>query len=195
MAVGAVGERRLITRASEPELATARVWLRRWRAEDRVPFAQMNADPDVMRYFPALLSRDESDALIDEFNAHFDRYGYGIWALEIPGVCPFAGFAGLKHVSFDAAFTPAIEIGWRMRRDLWGQGYATEAAEAILAHGWDGLALDEIISFTTRDNQRSQALMQRIGMVHDPDGDFHHPALPAHHRQAPHVLYRARKTL
>lgn len=176
----------------EPDLATARVWLRRWRETDREAFAQLNSDPDVMRHFPALLSRAESDALIAQFNHHFDVYGYGIWAVEIPGVSALAGFVGLKHVAFDAAFTPAIEIGWRMRRDLWGQGYASEAAEAVLAYGFDTLGLDEIISFTTRDNLRSQALMQRIGMVHDPLGDFEHPQLPPHHRQRPHVLYRAR---
>lgn len=192
MAVRRAGERDLISVAFEPDLATARVWLRRWRETDRDAFAQMNADPDVMRHFPALLSRSESDALIDQFNRHFDRHGYSLWALEIPGVCPLAGFVGLKHVEFDASFTPAIEIGWRMRRDLWGQGYATEAAEAVLAHGFETLGLKEIISFTTRDNQRSQALMQRIGMVHDPLSDFEHPQLPPHHRQRPHVLYRAR---
>jgi ribosomal-protein-alanine N-acetyltransferase len=177
----------------EPDLATARVWLRRWRETDRAAFAQMNADPEVMRYFPALLTHAESDALLDRFEAHFERYGYGIWALEIPGVASLAGFVGLKHVDFEAPFAPAVEIGWRMRRDLWGYGYATEAAEAIILHAFDHFFLDEIISFTTRDNVRSRAVMERIGMVHDVTGDFDHPKLPAHHRQRPHVLYRARR--
>lgn len=178
----------------EPDLATARVWLRRWQDADRAGFAQMNADPEVMRHFPALLTRAESDALIAKFNTHFDQYGYGIWALEIPGVCALAGFVGLKHVDFDAAFGPAVEIGWRIRRDLWGQGYASEAAEAVLTHAFDDLFLDEVVSFTTRENLRSRALMERIGMVRDVDGDFDHPKLPPGHRQRPHVLYRARRT-
>ncbi len=183
----------MIVMEREPDLATARVWLRRWCEADRTAFAQINADPEVMRHFPALLTHSESDALITNFDAHFDQYGYGIWALEIPGVCALAGFAGLKHVDFDAPFAPAVEIGWRMRRDLWGQGYATEAAEAILAHAFDDLYLDEIVSFTTRDNLRSRAVMERIGMEHDIAGDFEHPRLPPGHRQRPHVLYRARR--
>jgi len=183
----------LIVMEREPDLATARVWLRRWCEADRAAFAQINADPEVMRHFPALLTHSESDALITNFDAHFDQYGYGIWALEIPGVCALAGFAGLKHVDFDAPFAPAVEIGWRMRRDLWGQGYATEAAEAVLAHAFDDLYLDEIVSFTTRDNLRSRAVMERIGMEHDIAGDFEHPRLPPGHRQRPHVLYRTRR--
>ena len=175
----------------EPDLATARVWLRRWRETDRPAFAQLNSDPDVMRHFPALLTDAESNALIDRFEAHFERHGYGIWALEVPGVSSLAGFVGLKHVDFDAPFAPAVEIGWRIRRDLWGQGYATEAAEAVLSQAFDHFFLDEIVSFTTRDNLRSRAVMERIGMVHDAGGDFDHPELPPHHRQRPHVLYRA----
>lgn len=177
----------------EPDLATARLWLRRWRDADREPFARMNADPEVMRHFPALLTRAESDPLVDKFETHFETFGYGIWALEIPGVTSFAGFVGLKHVDFDAAFVPAVEIGWRMRRDFWGQGYATEAAETVLAHAHDELFIDEIVSFTTRDNLRSRAVMERIGMERDETGDFEHPKLPPGHRQRPHVLYRARR--
>lgn len=184
----------MIVLEREPELATARVWLRRWRADDSEPFARINSDPDVMRHFPALLTRAESDALIGRFNAHFDDYGYGIWALEIPGVTSLAGFVGFKHVDFDAPFAPAVEIGWRMRRDLWGQGYATEAADAVLAHGFDALGFDEIISFTTYDNMRSRAVMERIGMMRDEAHDFDHPKLPLGHRQRPHVLYRARRS-
>ena len=183
----------MTTPLTEPELATARVWLRRWRAEDRDAFAALNADPEVMRHFPALLTRAESDALIARFEAHFALHGYGIWALEIPGVAPFAGFVGLKHVDFDAAFAPAVEIGWRLRRDLWGLGYASEAAEAVLAHAFDYCALDEIVSFTTRDNRRSRAVMERIGLIHDAAGDFEHPRLPPRHRQRPHVLYRRKR--
>lgn len=178
---------------SEPDLATARIWLRRWRDDDREPFARMNADPEVMRYFPALLTREESHALIDRFDRHFDDYGFGLWALEIPGVTPFAGFVGLKIVDFNAAFCPAVEIGWRMQRSLWGQGYATEAAEAVLAHAFDELHMDELVSFTTRENMRSRAVMERIGMMRDEDGDFEHPLLPHGHRQRPHVLYRIQR--
>lgn len=179
----------------EPDLATARIWLRRWREDDRESFARMNADPEVMRYFPALLTRTESDALIDKFNRHFDAHGFGLWALEIPGVTSFAGFVGLKAVDFDAPFCPAVEIGWRLQRAVWGQGYATEAAEAVLAHAFDDLHLDDIVSFTTRENMRSRAVMERIGMVRDEAGDFDHPLLPQGHRQRPHVLYRIERPL
>jgi RimJ/RimL family protein N-acetyltransferase len=169
---------------------TSRLVLRQWRAADRAPFAAMNADPAVMAYFPAPLTRAESDALADVIEAHHTARGFGLWALEIPGVAPFAGFVGLSVPGFTAPFTPCVEIGWRLAAAHWGRGYATEAARAVLAHAWDAVGLDEVVSFTTAGNDRSRAVMTRIGMRHDPDSDFDNPRLPAGHPLRPHVLYR-----
>ena len=117
-------------------------------------------------------------------------HGFGLWALEIPGVAPFAGFVGLSVPGFTAPFTPCVEIGWRLAAAHWGRGYATEAARAVLAHAWDVVGLDEVVSFTTAGNDRSRAVMTRIGMRHDPAADFDHPRLVAGHPLRPHVLYR-----
>ena len=134
------------------ELRTSRLVLRRWRAEDREPFAVLNTDPAVMAYFPARLSRTQSDAAVDRIEAHFAKHGFGLWALEIPGAAPFAGFIGLSIPLFQAHFTPCVEIGWRLDRDQWGKGYATEGARAVLKFGFEELELDEIVSFTTASN-------------------------------------------
>jgi len=164
--------------------------LRQWRAADRAPFAAMNADPVVMAYFPAPLTRAESDAFADAIEAHHRVHGFGLWALELPGVAPFAGFVGLSVPGFTAPFTPCVEIGWRLAAAHWGRGYATEAARAVLAHAWDVVGLDEVVSFTTAGNDRSRAVMTRIGMRHDRAADFDHPRLVAGHPLRPHVLYR-----
>ena len=175
------------------ELRTERLLLRRWIPADRVPFAAMNADPRVMQYLPAALSRDESDLLIARIDAHFDRRGFGLWAVEIPDVAPFAGFIGLAIPGFDAPFTPCVEIGWRLPTEHWGRGYATEGARAVLAFGFETLELDEIVSMTVPDNLRSRGVMERIGMVHNPADDFDHPVLPEGHALRRHVLYRIRR--
>jgi len=164
--------------------------LRQWRAADRAPFAAMNADPAVMAWFPARLTAAESDALADAIAAHHRTHGFGLWALEIPGVTPFAGFVGLSVPGFIASFTPCVEIGWRLAAACWGRGYATEAARAVLAHAWDVVGLDEVVSFTTAGNARSRAVMTRIGMRYDPADDFDHPRLPPGHPLRRHVLYR-----
>jgi len=169
---------------------TPRLVLRHWRAADRAPFAAMNADPAVMAWFPARLTAAESDALADAIEAHHRTHGFGLWALEIPGVAPFAGFVGLSVPGFIAPFTPCVEIGWRLAAAHWGRGYATEAARAALAHAWDVVGLDEVVSFTTADNARSRAVMTRIGMRYDPADDFDHPRLPPGHPLRRHVLYR-----
>ncbi|HEY6879127.1 MAG TPA: GNAT family N-acetyltransferase [Polyangiales bacterium] len=168
-------------------LHTRRLVLRRWRASDREPLARLNADPRVMEHFPSLLSRAESDALFERITAHFDRHGFGYWALDADGA--FIGFVGLQHVQFEAAFTPSVEIGWRLAHAAWGQGYASEAARAALHHAFTSLSLREVVSFTALKNLRSRAVMERIGM-HE-DGEFEHPRLPAGHRLRRHVLYRA----
>lgn len=172
------------------ELRTARLLLRRWLPSDREPFAALNADPRVMERFPALLSPEESDALSARIEAHFEQHGFGLWAVEIVGVAPFAGFIGLSTPRFEADFTPCVEIGWRLAAEHWGQGYATEGARAALRFGNEAAGLAEIVSFTATENVRSQRVMQRIGMRRDPTGDFDHPLLPPDHRLCRHVLYR-----
>jgi len=175
------------------ELRTERLLLRRWRAADREPFAALNADPRVMEHFPALLSREQSDERVERIEAHFQQHGYCQWAVEIPGVTPFAGFIGLSVPQFEAHFTPCVEIGWRLAADCWGRGYATEGARAALPFGFEELALAEIVSFTVPANVRSRRVMEKLGMTHDPADDFDHPLLPAGHPLRRHVLYRLRK--
>ena len=133
-----------------PVLRTDRLLLRRWRDEDLLPFAALNADADVMACFPALLTKEQSDALAASIEAHFDDVGFGLWAVEVCGRLPFIGFVGLNRVPFTAHFTPAVEIGWRLARPQWGNGYATEAARAALNLGFAEFGLSEIVSFTAR---------------------------------------------
>lgn len=171
---------------------TPRLLLRRWRDADREPFAALNADPVVMEHFPNRLTRDESDALVDRIEAAFDELGYGLWAVE--AATGFVGFVGLQWTRFAAHFTPALEIGWRLARPAWGHGYASEAAIAARDLAFRDIGLDEIVSFTTYRNERSQAVMRRIGMTHDPADDFDHPGLPVDHPMRPHVLYRLTRT-
>jgi RimJ/RimL family protein N-acetyltransferase len=171
-------------------IRTERLWLRSWRDADLAPFAALNADPEVTRYLPAPLSRAESDAVAARIRAGLAARPYGLWAVEIPGEAPFIGFVGLTAVTFEAHFTPCIEVGWRLARAHWGQGYATEAARAAHAHGFDAVGLDAIVSFTTRENLASRRVMERLGMRRDPAEDFEHPRLPADHPLRPHVLYR-----
>jgi RimJ/RimL family protein N-acetyltransferase len=174
------------------ELRTERLWLRRWLPEDREAFAGMNADPRVMEFFPGTLSRAESDARVDRFEAHFEERGFGSWAVEIPGITKFAGFIGLAVPRFDAHFTPCVEVGWRLAAAHWNQGYATEGARAALAFGFDSLQLPEIVSFTVPANVRSRRVMEKIGMAHAPSEDFDHPLLSEGHPLRRHVLYRLR---
>lgn len=175
------------------ELRHSRIVLRPWRSSDATPCAAMNADPEVMRYFPSVLSRSESDILIKRIDAHFSEHGFGLWVLEIPDLLPFAGFVGLLRVPFDAHFTPAVEIGWRLTPAAWGKGYATEAAQAVLRHAFQALGMTEIVSFTAADNRRSQAVMQRLGMHTSTTDNFEHPRLPPGHPLRNHVLYRLRR--
>jgi RimJ/RimL family protein N-acetyltransferase len=172
------------------EIASDRLRLRRWLPSDRGPFAEMNADLSVMEFFPAVLSREESDELAARIEAHFDQFGFGIWAVEIPEITPFAGFIGLSIPRFEASFTPCVEIGWRLARQYWGRGYATEGARAALAFGFETLQLDEIVSFTVPTNVRSRRVMEQLGMTHRPGDDFDHPLLPEGHALRRHVLYR-----
>ena len=169
---------------------TPRLHLRLWRDEDLPLFAAMNADPRVMEFFPKPLDRAESDALATRIRHGFVRRGFGFWAVEVPGVADFIGFVGLSVPSFETHFTPCVEIGWRLAREHWGRGYATEAARAVLEFGFQQRALEEIVSFTVPANLRSRSVMERIGMTHSPSDDFDHPALPEGHPLRRHVLYR-----
>jgi RimJ/RimL family protein N-acetyltransferase len=171
-------------------LTTERLVLRGWRASDRSPFAAMGADPRVMRFLGPTLSRAASDALVDRIEAHFAESGFGLWALEAPGVAEYIGFVGLSTARFAAPFTPCVEIAWRLAAEHWGRGYATEAARAALRFGFEQLALAEIVAFTTRENRPSRAVMERSGMACDPRDDFEHPALAPGDPLRPHVLYR-----
>jgi len=174
-------------------LETHRLLLRRWRDSDRQPFAALNADPRVMRFFPATLSRPESDRAVDRIEAHFEARGFGLFAAELRQTGAFIGFIGLWTPDFEASFTPCVEIGWRLAAAYWNQGLATEGAKAVLTHGFDSLGLREIVSFTTVANAPSRRVMEKIGMTHSPDDDFAHPKLPEGHPQRPHVLYRIRR--
>lgn len=175
------------------ELRTERLLLRRWRPEDREAFAAMNADPRVMEFFPGTLPRSESDAMVDRIEAHFERHGFGYWAAELPGIAALAGLVGLAVPRFEAAFTPCVEIGWRLAPAQWGRGLATEAARAALDFGFRCLQLPEILSFTVPANVRSRRVMEKIGMTHAPAEDFDHPLLPEGHALRRHVLYRCRR--
>jgi RimJ/RimL family protein N-acetyltransferase len=172
------------------ELDTERLRLRRWRESDREPFAVLNADPVVMEHFPALSSRAESDAMVDRIEAHFDRRGFGLWAVEVRGGAPFVGCVGLWTPMFEAHFTPAVEVGWRLAPAHWGHGYATEAARAAVDYGFVAHDLEEIVAFTVAANFRSRRVMERLGMTHDPADDFDHPGIPAGDPLRRHVLYR-----
>lgn len=172
------------------ELRTERLRLRRFTDQDREPFAAINADPRVMEHFVAPLDRAASDAFVDRIEQRFERHGSGLWAVEVVGGPRFIGFVGLWDATFDAPFTPAVEVGWRLAADAWGHGYATEAAVAAVDDGFVRGGLDEVLSFTAAVNHRSRAVMERIGLVRDPEGDFAHPHAPEGHPVRPHVLYR-----
>lgn len=171
------------------ELDTPRLRLRRWRTADRQPFAALNADPKVMEFFPAPLARAESDALADRFEAAFELQGWGFWAVESKAGGDFLGFVGLAVPRADLPFSPCVEIGWRLGREHWGQGYASEAARAALNAGFEQLGLAQIVSFAVLANRRSRAVMERIGMA-DTGEDFDHPALAVDSPLRRHCLYR-----
>jgi RimJ/RimL family protein N-acetyltransferase len=169
-------------------LSGERVLLRPWQDRDADAFAAMNADPRVMEFFVATMSREESDAMLARLRARTEEHGWGWWCVDIDGEC--AGFTGLSEPPYETAFTPCVEVGWRFRPQFWGRGYATEAARLALDYGFNTLKLSEIVSFTAVDNQRSRRVMERIGMRRDPAGDFDHPRVPEGHPLRRHVLYR-----
>lgn len=172
------------------EHRTERLLLRHWLPQDRDPFAVMNADREVMRHFPAPLTREQCDAFLDRIAGELDSRGWGLWAVEERASGTFLGFVGLAAPRFEAHFTPTVEVGWRLRRSAWGKGYATEAGREALRVGFDDLGLAEIVSLTATSNTRSMAVMRRLGMTRDPADDFPHPSLPEGHPLRPHVLFR-----
>jgi RimJ/RimL family protein N-acetyltransferase len=171
------------------EIETSRLRLRQWRESDRAPFAAMNVDPEVMEFFPAIQSREASDASIDAWQSQFAERGWSNWAVEVRSSGVFIGFIGLSVPRRVLPFSPCVEIGWRLSRPSWGQGYATEGARGVLRVGFDRLQLAEIVSFTSVVNRRSREVMGRIGMRNAHE-DFEYPGVPEHHPLRPHCLYR-----
>jgi RimJ/RimL family protein N-acetyltransferase len=176
-----------------PEIRTDRLLLRGWQPSDLAPFAAMNADPAVMHHFPALLDTRQSAELVDRFRERWRDDGHGPWAVQRLDDARFIGLVGLARPRFDAPFMPAVEVGWRLARDAWGNGFATEAARASLAFGFEGVGLDEIVSFTAPVKVRSRAVMERLGMTRGPADDFDHPRLAEDSPLRGHVLYRLRR--
>lgn len=168
-------------------LSTERLSLRRWSGEDLAPFARLNADPGVMRFFPSALSAAESDAFARRIEEHFEQRGYGLYAVEERATGDFIGFIGFQVATFEASFTPCTEIGWRLAREYWGRGYATEGARACLRYGFSTLGLEEIYSFTAAVNLPSIAVMKRIGLQFRME--FAHPRIDPSHELSRHVLY------
>ena len=173
------------------ERETARLALRRWRESDRAPFAALNGDARVMAHFPALLAREESDALMARSMEAIGRRGWGLWAVERRSDGRFLGFAGLTVVREDLPFAPAVEVGWRLAADAWGNGYATEAGREALRVAFDVLGLAEVVSYTAETNARSLAVMRRLGMREA--AGFAHPRIALGHRLRPHRLLRLRR--
>jgi RimJ/RimL family protein N-acetyltransferase len=171
-------------------LDTPRLLLRPWRDEDGAAFAAMFADPAVMEFLGPPQDRPAIDAIVGRVRGHFDRHGFGWWATELKETGAFIGFIGLSHIGFEANFTPAVEVGWRLASAYWGNGYATEGARAALEAGFTQIGLSEIVSITVPANVRSRRVMERIGMTHDPADDFDHPRLAEGHPLRRHVLYR-----
>ena len=171
------------------KLETDRLFLRQWLAQDRQPFAELNADPEVMKYFPAPLTRAESDLLADRCQKLIEERGWGLWAVENKADSRFIGFVGLHIPTADLPFNPCVEIGWRLSQSVWGRGYATEAAKATLRAGFEILKFPEIVSFTTVSNFRSRAVMERLGMTPDAS-TFEHPNVPVGNKLREHCLYR-----
>lgn len=178
------------TFASPIELRTQRVLLRQWKDSDLNRWAAMNADAEVRKYFPKLLDRTESDDEANRIRGNIAQRGWGMWAIEIPGVHAFAGFVGLSLPAFEAPWMPAVEIGWRLSRDAWHKGYATEGAVAAMNFAFDELDLPEVVAMSVPTNTPSHQVMQRLGMTHDPSADFDHPRVPADWPLKTHILHR-----
>ncbi|HZT89063.1 MAG TPA: GNAT family N-acetyltransferase [Stellaceae bacterium] len=174
------------------ELRTPRLLLRPWGDGDLDAFAEMSADPAVMRYLRPMPDRSAADAWATQARAHWDEHGFGQWVVELPGVAAFIGVIGLCHVGYEAHFTPAVEVAWRLAQPYWGRGYASEAARASLDYGFGRLGLAEIVAVTVPANRASRGVMERLGMTRDAADDFDHPRV-AEGPLKRHVLYRLRR--
>jgi RimJ/RimL family protein N-acetyltransferase len=179
-------------RSRTPRIRTERLLMREWRNDDLAPFAVLNADPRVTEHFASSLTPPESDDLVERIRTCWRERGYGLWALERTDTGEFIGYTGLWPAEFDAPFTPAVEVGWRLAPEHWGHGFATEAGHEAVRYGFETVGLPEIVSFTATGNARSRRVMERLGLQRDPDGDFAHPAMPPGHAARSHVLYRLR---
>jgi RimJ/RimL family protein N-acetyltransferase len=175
-------------------IETPRLILRPWRKSDLPAFAEQNADPVVMRFLAGVLTKDASDAYAERAEQHFAETGFCKWAVEAPGVANFIGAVGLSRVKFEASFTPAVEVAWRLHRRYWGHGYATEAAQAAIEDGFMRVGLQEIVALTALGNKASMRVMERLGMMRTIE--FDHPSIPEGSPLRRHILYRlARATL
>jgi RimJ/RimL family protein N-acetyltransferase len=172
------------------ELHTERRTLRHWTDADREPFAALNDDPLVMEHFPSHLTREQSDAMADRISTFLDEKGWGLWAVEVRETGEFIGFTGLAVPRFEAHFTPCVEVGWRLAATSWGRGFATEAARASVAYGFDELGLDEIVAMIVPGNTRSQGVARKLGMTRDETADFDHPLVPEGSPGGRHWLFR-----
>lgn len=173
-----------------PIIQTERLVLRQWCSADLDPLSRMNADPRVMEYFQSVLMQEESSALLQRAYNHIEEHGWGKWAVALKETGEFIGRIGLEDVDFHISFSSNLELGYRLAFEHWGKGYASEGASAVLKYGFNYLNLNEIVAFTPVQNLRSQLVMERIGMHHDPRDDFDHPKLPKNHHLQRHVLYR-----
>jgi RimJ/RimL family protein N-acetyltransferase len=174
-------------------ISTERLTLRSWRDSDREPFARMNADARVMEFLRGPLAQEDSDAMLDGIEAHFEQHGFGLWAAELRRGRMFIGFIGLEIPQFEAHYTPCVEIGWRLAAEHWGQGLATEGARAVIGYAFKSLGLNEIVATTVPANIRSRRVMEKLGMTRNPADDFDHPLLPEGHPLRRHVLYRLKR--
>ena len=170
-------------------IETERLYLRQWQASDFAPFAEMNANPEVMEYFPKLLTTSMSNTIAKKCQSLIDDNGWGFWAVSLKETDAFIGMVGLNNANADMPFSPAVEIAWRLDNDYWGLGYATEAARASLNFAFVELGIEEVVSFTAVINKRSQLVMERLGMTNTQE-NFYHPMINPNHRLAEHVLYK-----
>ena len=172
-------------------IKTERLGLRNWLPSDTVPFVAMGQNPEVMQYFPELLAEDDTIALINNLKNHFEKYGYSYFAMDELVTGEFIGFAGLKYQTFESEFTPSVDIGWRLKRSVWGKGFATEAAKACLDAAFNRFDLDEVYSYCPDLNKASEAVMKKIGMVFT--GILQHPKIANDSRFKHCVVYKVSK--
>ena len=172
-------------------IETERLLLRLWQDEDALSYYEMNQDPRVLEFLPGHMTLDEVKIFIHRMNQQFYLKSYTLFAAELIECGTLAGFVGLNEVTFKEAFTPAVEIAWRLGAGFWGKGYATEAAKAVLEYGLKVLDLRSVVAFSVPENKRSLRVMEKIGLCRDYRGDFSHPSLPVSHRLSRHCLYRS----